>query len=296
MKPITLIIMAAGLASRYGSAKQIAGMGPNGEILMEYSMMDAIRAGFNRIVFVIRPELKPRLEEIIQTRYAGKAEFEYAVQDFSSVPAAVPAGRVKPYGTIHAVLCAKPYVSGPFAVINADDFYGQDAFTQMARFLRERVRPGAAAMVGYRLQNTVSPYGTVTRGVCERNGDMLAAIREVPAIAQLEDGRICATREGAPDEPLSADDLVSMNFWGFDQTELELMNEAFGAFLCALSPNELKAEYLLPVFVGERLRENTLSVQVLPTSARWFGVTYPQDRPQVVERLAALHAAGDYPI
>ena len=286
--------MAAGLASRYGSAKQVEGMGPNGEILLEYSMMDAARAGFERVVFIIRPELRPVLEGIVQARHRGRMEVCYAVQDFSSVPARVPAARVKPYGTVHAALCARPWVDGPFAVLNADDYYGTEAFRLMHDFLTGDHAPDCAAMVGYRLASTVSRHGGVTRAICLGEDGWLSAAREVRDVRLRADGRIARMEEDREVETLDPDALVSMNFWGFDACQMAAMDEAFRAFLGSLAPDELKREYLLPVFVDEQIRAGRLKVRILPTGDHWFGMTYPEDRPRVMEELRKLHAAGAY--
>lgn len=294
MKKASLVVMAAGMASRYGGNKQIEGMGPHGEILMEYSIFDAIRAGFTKVVFVIKPEMLGRMKEICGDRLSRRIEVAYAFQDFSSIPSfyPIPEGRVKPFGTVHAVLCALDHVQEPFAVINADDYYGVESFSQMYDFLTRRCAPGQAAMMGYQLRNTVSSHGTVTRGVCRVSDDRLTGVREIKKIALRPDGVIVDEDHG---EVLSPDASVSMNFWGFSHEIAAPMRAAFENFLRRVSTDDLTAEYLLPVFVDQMIQSNRLSISVLPTPAIWFGVTYKEDRPHVVSALAELHARGVYP-
>ena len=294
---ITLVVMAAGLASRYGGDKQIAGMGPNGEILLEYSACDAIRAGFTKLVFVIRPEMLGAMERICGDKLSRKIDVRYAFQDFSSLPAwyRVPEGRQKPFGTVHAVLCARDCVAEPFAVINADDYYGVDSFAKMRGFLAAGGGAGRAAMVGYRLENTVSIHGAVTRGVCRVEGGRLAGVEEISKIRLFPNGRIADTSAGEPGRALDPRALVSMNFWGFMPGIFGAMERYFQAFLRAADPADLKAECLLPVMVGDMLARGELTVDVLQTDAAWFGVTYQQDRPQVQQALRELHARGVYP-
>ena len=292
MKETTLVVMAAGMASRYGSAKQIAGMGPNGEILMEYSLMDAIRAGFDKVVFIIRPDMAEKMDEILGDRYKGRIGIEYAFQDFSSVPARIPEGRIKPFGTVHAVLCARDKVDGPFAVLNADDYYGLGAFGQMHAFLTGIRSAGKAAMMGYRLGNTVSKNGTVTRGICQTSGGELTGIKEIKKIASREDGTIVDQETAVMLDPRAC---VSMNFWGFGNDAFALMDDYFRRFLENIPEGDLKAECLLPVFADEMLRAGELSIRVIPTDSQWFGVTYPEDRSRVVEELKKLHEDGIYP-
>lgn len=296
MNRVALVVMAAGMASRYGGNKQVEGMGPHGEILMEYSIHDAIRAGFTKAVFVIRPEMEPRMREICASRLEGKIEIRYAFQDFSSIPGeyAVPPERVKPFGTVHAALCARGQIEEPFAVINADDYYGVESFAQMYGFLSGLSGARGAAMLGYRLKNTVSRHGAVTRGLCRVEGGKLAGVREVKKIRLLGDGRIVNEADPALPEILDPEAPVSMNFWGFSNEIFGPMDAAFRRFLAGVAPGDLTAEYLLPVFVDEQIRAGALDVSVLRTDAIWFGVTYKEDRPAVVEALRKLHAAGVY--
>ena len=296
MKKATLVVMAAGMASRYGGNKQIEGMGPNGEILLEYSIHDAVRAGFSKVVLIIKPEMRETMNRLMAVRSAGRVEIEYAYQDFASLPAfyTVPENRVKPFGTVHAALCARSFVHEPFAIINADDYYGVEPFQQMYEFLTGECAPGHAAMMGYRLKNTVSRHGTVTRGLCRMESGLLTGVREVRGIRQCEDGSIVEV--SAPDrmEPLDPEALVSMNFWGFPAEIFEPMQEYFEEFLRRSAPDDLLGECLLPVMVDRMIREGALDVRVLDTPAAWFGVTYKEDRPNVVRALKKLHEQGVY--
>ena len=289
-KKTTLLIMAAGLGSRYGGNKQIDGIGPHGEILMQYSIHDAIRAGFDKIVFVIKPEHQAIIEGFCKDITGAEIVFVY--QDFTSLPDfyTVPADRVKPFGTAHAVLCAKDAIREPFAVLNADDFYGADAF----RVMHDRLvtlKEGEATMVAYYLKNTVSRNGAVTRGVCRVEEGALCGVTEVYKITVDDEGRIMDADMG----DLDGNSLVSMNMWGFRPEIFEGMEERFHAFLRALPEGEIKAEYVLPTMVDRMITEEALTVSVLSTDAVWFGVTYREDRPLVAAELAALHEAGEYP-
>lgn len=295
----TLLIMAAGLGSRYGGngAKQVERMGPNGEILMEYSVFDALAAGFEKVVFVIKRSMEAAFRAQVGDRIARKAEVCYAFQEYDSLPGGFqpPAERVKPYGTVHAVLCARDVIDGPFAVVNADDYYGKDAFRVMADSL-ERMGQGerVASMVAYRLRNTVSENGDVTRGVCEKDGRWLARVTETYGIRPCPDGSIRSFAGDAAGVPLDADALVSMNFWGFTPWLFSRAEAALTAFLRAPG-DEMKKEYPLPLLVDALMHEQGLQVEVLSTDALWFGITNPQDKAQVVEALRKLHDAGAYP-
>ena len=296
-----LVIMAAGLGSRYGGNKQVDGVGPGGEILMEYSIHDAIRAGFTK--FIIKNDMQDLMRSLCGDRIAGltardgePVEVCYAVQDYSSLPAfyTVPAGRTKPFGTTHAVLCARPYVQEPFCVINADDYYGVDAYRAIYEELGRLPQQGKATMVGYLLRNTVSAHGTVSRGVCQVENGHLAGIREALKIQLFPDGSIADVADGQRRE-LAADTPVSMNFWGFMPSIFDQMETYLEDFLRALPPEELKAECLLPNMVGDLLKKGRLSVSVLHSADRWFGMTYHEDRQAVAQELARLHENGTYP-
>lgn len=286
----TLLIMAAGLGSRYGGDKQIDGLGPNGEILMQYSIFDAIRAGFEKVVFVIKPAHKEIIERVCKD--IKGVEIAFAYQEFDSIPSfyKIPADRVKPFGTVHAVLCARDVIAEPFAVINADDFYGADAFEVMNKKLRD-LKAGEATMVSYRLKNTVSRNGAVTRGVCELKDGNLSGVRETYKITIDENGVIRDDESGV----LDPEALVSMNMWGFGADIFESMAEYFDEFLRAMPEGEIKAEYALPTMIDKMINARELTVSVLATDAVWFGVTYKEDRPSVVAELLRMHESGEYP-
>lgn len=297
-----LVIMAAGLGSRYGGNKQTEGIGPNHEMLMEYSIFDAVRAGFTKFVFVIKPEMQKLIETLcgdLVTSFQQKGkpiEVCYAIQDFSSIPDfyCVPAERVKPFGTVHAVLCAQPYIDEPFAVVNADDYYGVDAYASMYQCLHT-LHDGEAAMVGYYLKNTVSENGTVTRGVCSHKGGLLTKVTETFKILPFADGTIRDTSVSSEGTLLDPDALVSMNFWGFLPSTFTDMNAYFHSFLTHIASDDVKAECLLPIMVDDMMQAGSLTVRVLSTGATWFGITYPQDKPYVQQELKKLHDDGTYP-
>ncbi len=295
-----LVIMAAGLGSRYGGNKQVDGVGPNGEILMEYSIYDAIRAGFTKIVFVIKPGMEEMMRRICGDYVARRTaadgsvvEVCYAVQDFTGLPAFyhLPAQREKPFGTGHAVLCARPYVNEPFCVINADDYYGVDAYRKIYQALQRLPEQGNAAMVGYLLKNTVSERGTVSRGVCRVEDGRLLGIKETLKIRLEPDGTIADEAEGV----LPADAVVSMNFWGFAPSFFRELEMFFYDFLRNEAGDNIKAECMLPSLVGKLIGEGKLKVSVLQSADRWFGMTYHEDRQAVAEELKRLHACGVYP-
>ena len=277
----SLVIMAAGIGSRYGGNKQTDGVGPHGEILMEYGVYDAVRAGFDKVVFIIKPDMRELMERLCGRMAAGlrtadgrPVEVCYAYQDSTSLPAwyTAPEGRTKPFGTAHAVLCTRELVHEPFCVINADDYYGVDAYRTMYSALRTIPAEGAAAMVGYMLRNTVTAHGTVSRGVCHVKDGCLTDIHETLKIALLPDGTI---RDEDTGTVLAGDTVVSMNFWGFTQS--------------------VKAECLLPTMVGDLLAQGRLTVSVLHSADRWFGMTYHEDRARVAQELVKLHETGVYP-
>ncbi len=287
-----LVVMAAGLGSRYGGIKQIAGLGPAGEILLEYAVYDALEAGFDRIVLVVKDEIIDDIKRLCGDRIAKLCDLHYAIQSMSDLPYfyAAPAGRTKPFGTVHAVLSAAEYLDRPFAVINADDYYGKDAFKKIYEGLKTLPQQGAGNMVAYRLKNTVSRYGTVTRGICRSQDGKLRQVVETYGIATSGD-----TIRDEKGEMLDPESLVSMNFWGFMPSILPSMREYFNAFLRSLAPDEVKKECLLPNMVDDMIHAGTLSVDVLSTDAEWFGVTYRDDREKAMLALEKLHAAGAYP-
>ena len=297
----SLVIMAAGIGSRYGGDKQVDGIGPHNEILMEYSVYDAIRAGFERVVFIIKPELEQLVDRLCgdylkekKTLKGEPLEVVYAFQDYSSIPGfyTIPPERTKPFGTVHALLCAKEAVDGPFAVINADDYYGVDAYRTMYKTLMELPEQGQAAMVGYLLQNTASLNGTVTRGVCTVEDGWLRSVKETMKIQLFADGSVWDQVEKRELDPKG---VVSMNFWGFMPSVFGEMERYFERFLRETAGDSLTAECLLPVMVDHLMSEDRLSVRVLHSADRWFGMTYHQDRAIVGAALDALHKRGVYP-
>ena len=300
----TLVIMAAGMGSRYGGEKQTDGIGPNGEAILEYSVFDAIRAGFHKIVFIIKPGMEPTLRALCGDRLEkmtaadGKpVQVVYQIQDFSSVPSfyAVPAERTKPFGTVHAALCARDAVDEPFAIINADDYYGVEAFQTIYDKLISLPPKGKGAMVGYQLKNTVSEHGTVSRGVCQAEDGNLKKVTEMLKVKKFPDGHIADIADPEHPAELDPESIVSMNFWGFTPWIFEEMARYFEEFLRGLAPDALTSECLLPLLVDKLITERKLDVAVLHSDAIWFGVTYREDRPIVADALAALHARGDYP-
>ena len=293
----TLLIMAAGLGSRYGGNKQIDRIGPSGEILMEYSIHDALEAGFNKVVFVIKRSMDETFREMIGNKIAQKVEVHYAYQEYESLPGGFvpPAERTKPYGTVHAVLAAKDVINEPFAVINADDYYGKDAFQAMASCLR-RMEGKAASMVAYYLRNTVSENGHVTRGVCETDAEgNLVKVTETYKIMPFADGTIRDLETDPEGRVLDPDALVSMNFWGFTPWYFQAAEEDLEKFLKAENGDPLKKEYALPTLVDKLMNQQGLKVEVLSTKAVWFGVTYREDKDYVAGELKKLHDAGAYP-
>jgi NDP-sugar pyrophosphorylase family protein len=282
----TLLVLAAGLGSRYGGLKQIDPVGPAGETVLDYAVFDAARAGFGRVLFVIRRELEAEFRSAVAAKYAGRIAVDFVFQSLDRLPEGftVPAGREKPWGTGHAVWCAASALSGPFAVINADDFYGASAFARLAAFLGQASGP-SYAMVGFRLANTLSENGTVSRGVCAEQGGRLDAITEVKAIARSDVG---------PGGRFSGNEIVSMNFWGFTPAIFDGLDEGLRAFLTQ-AIDDPKAEFYLPAAVSALIAKGSAAVHLLPSEDSWFGITYKEDRPQVAAAVAALVARGVYP-
>ena len=296
-----LVIMAAGLGSRYGGSKQVDGIGPNGEILMEYSIYDALRAGFTKVVFIIKPDMEQLVRDLVGDRLermqaadGSPVEVRYAFQDFSSVPAFyhIPPERTKPFGTVHAVLCAAHAVQEPFCVINADDYYGVDAYRTIYEELGRLKPEGEATMVGYLLKNTASLNGTVSRGVCQVKEGKLVSVREALKIQLYADGSL---KDLDQDQSLDPETVVSMNFWGFTPSIFPALRTYFENFLRTQAGDNPKAECLLPVMVGSELEAGRLTVSVLHSADRWFGMTYHEDRQTVAQELQKLHDAGVYP-
>ncbi len=290
----TLLVLAAGMGSRYGGLKQLDPVGPGGETLLDYSVHDAIRAGFDRVVFLIRREIEKDFRAMIGARYEGRIAIGYAFQQLDDLPSGFTpaAGRTKPWGTAHAVWCARQTVTAPFVAINADDFYGADSFRQLGQFLSAvdpAARPATFAMAGYRLDKTLSDHGTVARGICEVGPDhLLRGVEELTDLARRPDGTIASgDRTFAPDTP------VSMNFWGFTPQIFPLLENVLRDFLAQQATSE-KAECYIPSAVANMIGSGAATVRVLPTTADWFGVTYREDRPRVVKSIASLVAAGAY--
>ena len=297
MKP-TLLILAAGMGSRYGSLKQMDGLGPNGETIMDYSVFDAIRAGFGKVVFVIRSSFEAEFKEMFsKERYAGKIEVEYVFQELDKIPAGITLNpeRTKPWGTNHAVMMAKDAIKEPFAVINADDFYGKDAFAVLGKYLNEIAgSKNQYSMVGYHLKNTLSEMGAVSRGVCSSDADKnLTGVVERTHIERV-DGVIKYKDENGELVALEENTIVSMNMWGFTPDYFEHSDAMFADFLKNNMDN-IKSEFFIPLVVNNLINNGTAKLKVLDTNAQWFGVTYQGDRPAVVEKLSSLIASGEYP-
>ena len=295
-KDITLVILAAGLGSRFGGVKQLTGVGPNGEVIIDYSIHDAIAAGFNKIVFILRRDIFPDFKEVLGNRLeevfrAHNVKWEYVFQEMGDAPE----GRTKPWGTGQALLCCKPVLHEPFAVINADDYYGREGYRKAAQFLRELPEPtaGVYGMVGFALKNTLSDNGSVTRGVCATDDKgFLTSIVETFTIIKTPDG--AADKQGDTLIPLDPECLVSMNLWMLTPDLLDILESGFAAFRADLK-NPLKDEYLLPTVIDELLHSGRATVEVLASPDRWFGVTYQEDLPTVQASLRALHEQGVYP-
>ena len=295
----TLLIMAAGLGSRYGGNKQIDRIGPNGEILMEYSIHDALEAGFDKVVFVIRKSMDSIFREMIGDKISKKVQVAYAYQEYDSLPGGFvpPAERTKPYGTVHAVYCAKDLINEPFAVINADDYYGKDAFAAMAKSLHGLSGSSdRASMVAYYLKNTISKNGHVTRGVCTTDDSShLVKVTETYSILPFPDGTIRDIHDDPAGVILDPDALVSMNLWGFSPAFFAEAEKYLADFLADNSGDPIKKECLLPAFVDYQMHQGRLTVDVLSTKAVWFGVTYKEDKEYVAGELKKLHDEGAYP-
>lgn len=294
MKP-ALVILAAGMASRYGSMKQVEGFGPSGETIMDYSIYDAIRAGFGKVVFIIRKEFEESFREIVGKDIEPRIKVEYVFQELNKYSEGfrVPKERTKPWGTAHAVLCAEEKVKEPFAVINADDFYGRDGFDKAYRFLEKDCDSKTHSLMGYELVNTLSEHGTVNRGVCEVDdkGNLVSVVERLN-VSRRGDKVIC-NDEHFPKE-LSLNTPVSMNFWCFDPTVFDFIKKTFRDFL-AESASSPKAEFFIPIAADKYIKQGKGVIKVIPTSAKWFGVTYKEDAPMVRQSLRKLVDAGDYP-
>ncbi|HRT04652.1 MAG TPA: NTP transferase domain-containing protein [Kiritimatiellia bacterium] len=298
MNKPTLMILAAGMGSRYGGLKQIDPVGPAGEIVLDYSIFDAIRAGFGRVVFVIRRDLEAAFRATVGAKWEARIPCAYAFQDLADVPAgfAVPADRAKPWGTAHAIRAGRREIAEPFAAINADDFYGAASFRALAKHLTAETNPAAHCMVAFRLDQTLSEHGSVSRGVCLCGADrLLSGIQERTKIVRHADGTLWDEPEGGPATALTGAEPVSMNCWGFRPSVFGELDAAFDRFLRGEGGQSPKKEFTIPSVVDGLIRSGRGTVKVLETTARWFGVTYREDKATVQESIRALVAAGEYP-
>ncbi len=298
MADTTLVIMAAGMGSRYGGIKQLEPVGPGGEIIMDYSIYDALKAGFNKVVFIIRKDLEKDFKEVIGERIEKLVKVEYVFQELDHLPKGYhkPEGRTKPWGTGQAILCCKNAVQEPFAVINADDYYGKEGFKILYEFLNDKsYKSNQYCMAGFILGNTLSENGAVTRGVCKVNeAGVLIDINETSGIEAAGDHAIALDAAGQ-EFSLPLDSAVSMNMWGFKPELFDYLEPGFVDFLSKLGENDLKKEYLLPTVIGDLVKADKVDVKVLRTPDRWFGVTYKEDKDFVVKSIRALIDRGDYP-
>lgn len=299
MKP-TLFLLAAGMGSRYGGLKQLDGLGPHGETIMDYSIYDAIRAGFGKLVFVIRKDFEKEFREKVLSKYEGHIPCDVVFQSLDKIPAGftVPEGRTKPWGTNHAVMMGEDVIKEPFAVINCDDFYGHDTFRVVGKFLSELPENSkdTYAMVGFRVGNTLSESGTVSRGVCSMNSERY--LTDVVERTEIErhDGTVQYKDENGNWVSIADETPVSMNVWGFTPDYFNYSNKYFIDFLNSpATKTNIKAEYLIPTVVNDLIKGGKATVKVLDTTSKWFGVTYSKDRPEVVAKIKALIDAGEYP-
>ena len=299
MKP-TLLLLAAGMGSRYGGLKQLDGLGPNGETIMDYSIYDAIKAGYGKIVFVIRKDFEKDFKEKILSKYEGHIPAELVFQSLDALPEGftVPEGREKPWGTNHAVMMAKDVIKEPFCVINCDDFYNRDSFMVLGKFLAELPEnaKNTYAMVGFRVGNTLSENGTVARGVCSTDeSGLLTTVVERTEIMRV-DGKVCYKDEQGQWVAIADNTPVSMNMWGFTPDYFEYSEAYFKEFLAdEINRTNLKAEFFIPLMVNKLVNDKTATVKVLDTTSKWFGVTYSADREGTVERIQSLVNEGVYP-
>jgi len=293
MKP-TLLILAAGMASRYGSMKQVDGFGPNGETIIDYSIYDAIKAGFGKISFIIREEFKDNFQAIFEPKLKGRIETDYVFQSYDLKPFGIDKTieRAKPWGTAHAVLAARNQIHEPFCVINADDYYGYDAFEKMAKFLTTEVADDKYSLIGYQIDKTLSEYGSVSRGVCKVENGNMVAINERTEV-YFKDGGV-VYKENGEEHPLPTDTRVSMNFWGFTPAVFEQSLPMFQRFVEA-NENNPKAEFFIPLVADELIKSGQASFKVIPTASKWFGVTYKEDKPIVQKSISELVNSGVYP-
>ena len=296
MEKPTLLIMAAGMGSRYGGLKQIDPLGPHGEIIIDYSVYDAILAGFGKVVFVIKRELLDTFKEVIGDRITEKIPVAYAFQELTDLPGgfSVPEGRERPWGTGHAIYAAREHIHGAFGIIGADDFFGRDTFMQLGAFCAGHCSADKLAMVGFRLQNTLTENGTVSRGVCQVENGFMTSVTERTKIFRAADGNTYYA-EADGDHPVEENAPVSMNVWAFHSDLFPLMEQDLCAFLQENTGDPLRREYFLPAFVDRLVQQGKATVQVLDTASRWYGVTHRADREKMAEYLSALHQEGVYP-
>ncbi|QIA08606.1 nucleotidyltransferase family protein [Draconibacterium halophilum] len=295
MKP-TLLILAAGMGSRFGGLKQIEPVGPNGEAIIDYTIFDAIRAGFGKVVFVIRESFADAFKEKFDAKLRDKIDVEYVFQELDNLPEGftLPEGREKPWGTAHAILVAKNVINEPFCAINADDFYGDGAYQIMADFLNNSVQEQTYSMIGYQLKNTLSEHGSVSRGMCTVNeNDNLVKIVETHNIFKKENAAVTIAEDGS-ETPLTGNERVSMNFWGFHPSIFEALERKFVKFL-ETEIDKPKSEMYIPSVVFEMIGDNDVEVKVLEANSPWFGVTYQEDKPIVVNKIKTLINEGVYP-
>lgn len=295
---MTLVIMAAGMGSRFGGLKQVEPVGPNGEFILDYSVFDAIRAGYNKVVFIIKEENYELFRETIGKRIESKIDVEYAFQRIEDVPngVEVPKGRVKPWGTSHAILSAKKYVNEPFTVINADDFYGYDPYKKIKEFFDNNADSNSYAMIGYKTKNTMSENGSVKRGVCSKSEDNLLT-NLVESSIERKDGKIIATPLEDETNPFEVfdDTLVSMNFFGFNPSIFGYLEDEMSDFFEKHKDDLEKCEFLIPTSVFKRIYEGKINVKVLDTDERWYGVTYKEDKEDLVNAINQMIEDGKYP-
>lgn len=295
MKP-TLVILAAGMGSRFGGLKQVEPVGPNGEAIIDYTIFDAIRAGFGKVVFIIRENFADAFKEKFDAKLKGKIEVEYVYQELNKLPEgfALPEGREKPWGTAHAILMAKDVVAEPFCALNADDFYGKNGFQVLADYLTSSDNQSEYAMVGYKLKNTLSDFGSVSRGICDVDENQnLVKIQEVTKIFKKDDAAVSVEADGS-ERPMTGEESASMNMWGFQPSIFKALETKFVDFLKA-EIDKPKSEMFIPSVVFEMIQDKDASVKVLSADSPWFGVTYKEDKPVVVAKIQKLIEEGVYP-
>lgn len=295
MKP-TLLILAAGMGSRFGGLKQVEPVGPNGEAIIDYSIYDAIRAGFGKVVFIIRESFADAFKEKFDTKLKGKIEVDYVFQELNMLPEGftLPEGREKPWGTAHAILVAKDAINEPFCALNADDFYGYNAYKAMEKFLTESKDSKEYAMVGYKLNDTLSEFGSVSRGICaeDKNNNLVKIVETIKIVKRGND--IISIENDGSETPLTGNEIASMNNWGFKPSVFAELEKRFTQFLQS-EIDKPKSEMYIPSVVFDLIDDKVATVKVLEANSPWFGVTYKEDKPFVIEKINALFAKGEYP-